>query len=595
MSRNKLLNLVYIMLMVSLSTSIIWSANQIRGSNNTATSDMKRQNALSALRNMVTGFASYYVDFNAYPKTLVQLTTPIAYLRKIPDEPNGGTWLISYTDDSTFLTFQSSSFPEYTRYLADQKLLCSLPKEKLYNMILYDTSKDVRDAASYALVEKNRKERIQGIPEYFLDLAVTSSDTSIRIHAIEALSIFPDRLAFPNEYQDYLALLYAPEPEIRIATIQVFRNIISNSTRFIGPMPELLEVLATDSIPTVRIAMIQAVSNQYIKEPNRSLVIYSLTSTLSDPEIAIRIEAIKSLERFDNNNPNRTQIIKRLLGMIKDNNPKEQLAVIRILGTYRATESAMSLLPFLNSTNKDLKDTAITALCEIGDPDSIAPMQQLLGSEFNSIRISVIQGLSSSSNPKAVEILAKWLHDPNPDIRETVISSFRQFKSARIKPFLLTALQDTASDIRVAAVDALIVLEPTLSSWNYLKQLSPEDKLNFSRTEFMMMRTGLEAYYIDHNRYPMVQQFPFVLTTPVAYISYIPLDPYHETTPTFYRYYTPPTGSEWMLASDGPDQITDIDLSQVHYNPFQSENLKPYNYDPTNGIISKGDLWHQGP
>jgi HEAT repeat protein len=586
---------IFILIIFIFTLLICYAAQNTAVVKPTSGSDPKRQSVINSLRGLQTAFASYFVDFDTYPKNLVQLTTPIAYLTRISDEPNGGKWLISYAEDSMCLTIQSSSYPEYTSYLANQKLLGSLPTEKLKDIILYDNRKEVRDFASYTLEKKIRKDRIAGVPEYFLDLALKSSDTSIRINAIDALTILANRLVFPDEYQNLLALLNDLEPEIRITTIHVFGEIISHSNRFNGPLQELVQVLANDSTPSVRAAMIQAVSNRYIKGPNRNLIIYSLTSSLFDPEISVRTEAVKSLEQFNENNPNRTQIIKRLMVLIKENYPEEQIAVIQTLGTYRATESTTSLLPFLSSVNKKLKNTAISSLCKIGEPDTIAPMKHLLGSEFNTIRISLIQGLSKSSNPKSVELLAKWLHDPDPDIRETVIASLRKFDSIKVKPLLLTALQDTTSEIRVAAADALNLLEPTFSSWDYLKKLSLEDKLSLSRCEFSMMRTGLEAYMIDNGRYPPVQLFPYTLTTPVAYIPYIPLDPYHEKSLAFYRYYTPPSGQEWMVASDGPDQITDIDLSQVHYNPFQSDNLKPYNYDPTNGMMSKGDLWHQGP
>lgn len=142
------------------------------------------------------------------------------------------------------------------------------------------------------------------------------------------------------------------------------------------------------------------------------------------------------------------------------------------------------------------------------------------------------------------------------------------------------------------------------------------------------MATAIEAYRVDHGMYPLggvlnadgsmqnphcmpagppAHKFLFEgLTTPVAYLTVIPVDPFMDRQaapvagwePWWNRYFytnlpmfetvmgpSPPPVigemveryGEWILASAGPD-LDRLDLSRHVY------------YDPTNGTISDGDI-----
>ncbi len=139
-------------------------------------------------------------------------------------------------------------------------------------------------------------------------------------------------------------------------------------------------------------------------------------------------------------------------------------------------------------------------------------------------------------------------------------------------------------------------------------------KLGRAAADLRMVATGLEAYYIDNNKYPvsttdaeamdgggklpvgvpgfqrLVQSGPHSLTTPIAYLSRIPSDPFAvESSP--YAYIT--RGKSWLLWSPGPDGRHDMDWTA--FDP-EAEKQSPvfraaYSYDVTNGITSRGDLW----
>jgi len=173
------------------------------------------------------------------------------------------------------------------------------------------------------------------------------------------------------------------------------------------------------------------------------------------------------------------------------------------------------------------------------------------------------------------------------------------------------------------------------------------------RADLRSMATAIETYYIDNNRYPtqtsdllqsihaqfaeqlsdhrgagvptfrratprpggdgMVRdpaervpvpmgQRLHTLTTPIAYFSSYPGDPFAPVGGMTYNYFdaTAPASAGgqaargWIVWSPGPNGDYDLDLSA--YDPRLSieENrarLAPFTYDPTNGAVSRGDIW----
>jgi len=144
-------------------------------------------------------------------------------------------------------------------------------------------------------------------------------------------------------------------------------------------------------------------------------------------------------------------------------------------------------------------------------------------------------------------------------------------------------------------------------------------------SEMRNLAVNLETYYVDHNTYPPAVDnegntilfgasgkvvsagfVPWMLTTPIAYTSVLPDDPF--VRPGFYPVstYRFATNGEscWILLSDGPDQ--DEDIVAAHFpspatgncdrTVFLSQFGGPaIEYDSTNGIGSSGDIIRVGP
>jgi hypothetical protein len=145
-----------------------------------------------------------------------------------------------------------------------------------------------------------------------------------------------------------------------------------------------------------------------------------------------------------------------------------------------------------------------------------------------------------------------------------------------------------------------------------------------AKAEIRNLAVNLEVYYIDHKTYPpavgidggiipldrngtavSAGYVPWMLTTPVAYTSSLPSDPYHKTASGNgpYRYATNGL-SCWILTSRGPDEDIDIPIEEFPYprkgNCQFRKFMSPWGgpaieYDGTNGTASSGDILRVGP
>jgi type II secretion system protein G len=169
--------------------------------------------------------------------------------------------------------------------------------------------------------------------------------------------------------------------------------------------------------------------------------------------------------------------------------------------------------------------------------------------------------------------------------------------------------------IELLIVVAIIAILAAIAVPNFLEA---QTRAKVSRVEADMrsLATALEAYRIDNNRYPEAARSGTFLsfeerlqrvTTPIAYITSLPLDPFEkiagmdmtfdyidrastESIPATANAWLPFPGfpslqaKEWRLQSVGPDQVQSLLLGNI-----------PVQYDATNGTISFGDIHRYGP
>jgi len=187
--------------------------------------------------------------------------------------------------------------------------------------------------------------------------------------------------------------------------------------------------------------------------------------------------------------------------------------------------------------------------------------------------------------------------------------------------------------IELLIVVAIIAILAAIAVPNFL-EAQTRAKASRAKSDMRATVTALEAYTVDNNIYPppigYVPPSPFTiedpvgdafegfaplrLTTPVAYISSLPIDVFEVSNPdehpkkvswhyseqtrntalgaaTFIRDLAIRTGFgsggyRYLLFSHGPD---------LKHQDGSAENGDPVQYDPTNGTLSVGDIYYFGP
>ncbi|OPZ18660.1 MAG: Type II secretion system protein G precursor [candidate division BRC1 bacterium ADurb.BinA364] len=200
--------------------------------------------------------------------------------------------------------------------------------------------------------------------------------------------------------------------------------------------------------------------------------------------------------------------------------------------------------------------------------------------------------------------------------------------------------------IELLIVVAIIAILAAIAVPNFL-EAQIRSKVSRVRSDLRSLATGLESYYVDNNVYPAWGSAAFgsmkdtvnsglnsqsaknaftfavnpsgkmmqTLTTPVAYVTAFPGDPFADTRGAAFQYYSDPSFVGWIMWSYGPDQdeTTLSDLGEnaaveTVYLPFITQpsvtlivlgttNVVAgskggaFTYDPTNGTVSEGDVY----
>jgi len=173
--------------------------------------------------------------------------------------------------------------------------------------------------------------------------------------------------------------------------------------------------------------------------------------------------------------------------------------------------------------------------------------------------------------------------------------------------------------IELLIVVAIIGILSGIAIPNFL-EAQVRSKVARVKSDMRVLATALESYHTDNHSYPpwMIdgeginptswRLLP--LTTPISYMTKVPpKDPFRDRTmPEVYDTYDyvdaqtiyesgdpEPSyrtrGADWRLCSPGPDCINTYG-GPSYMNPVDNPG---YDYDPTNGTVSKGDICRVGP
>ncbi|MCC5877143.1 MAG: prepilin-type N-terminal cleavage/methylation domain-containing protein [Candidatus Sumerlaeia bacterium] len=165
--------------------------------------------------------------------------------------------------------------------------------------------------------------------------------------------------------------------------------------------------------------------------------------------------------------------------------------------------------------------------------------------------------------------------------------------------------------VELLVVVAIIAILASIALPNFL-EAQVRSKVSRVKADMRTIAMAMETYHVDNNAYPQANFVPRFrrfrpLTTPIAYLTTVPQDPFNPVDSGSsswrrtgdYRLGTMSltSASRWALASDGPNLVNNTE--PIRFYPGFSQALFfggvsgfDYTlYDPTNGTISRGDIF----
>ena len=158
----------------------------------------------------------------------------------------------------------------------------------------------------------------------------------------------------------------------------------------------------------------------------------------------------------------------------------------------------------------------------------------------------------------------------------------------------------------LSVIFVLIII--MLLSYNHLLITT---KISRVKEEHIMVVRALNNYHIDYATFPASFQGLSVLSAPTAYLGAVPLDPFSPENKDHPYYYieNPTHDIAYIIISRGPDMDNDLiemfNKLSVSYSGSQANSYSLFEeildsyfiekiYDPTNGVISDGDIIYIG-
>ena len=175
--------------------------------------------------------------------------------------------------------------------------------------------------------------------------------------------------------------------------------------------------------------------------------------------------------------------------------------------------------------------------------------------------------------------------------------------------------------IELLIVVAIIAILAAIAVPNFL-EAQIRAKVSRAKADMRSIATAIEMHRVDNTRYYCAPGPYYIkaenlyhLTTPIAYITSIPPDPFlrddenwfgmrsYLYTPDWFQgtvsggplvtFFDPPLDNyKWLLDSVGPDRQWECARRSLDAQHYQGDVLY---YDPTNGTTSQGDIYLYGP
>ncbi len=116
------------------------------------------------------------------------------------------------------------------------------------------------------------------------------------------------------------------------------------------------------------------------------------------------------------------------------------------------------LISALDDPDPSVRENAIEALGDRGEPEGVSGLWRALYSEQDWLKLSAIEALADIGTDKAVMALGPLLSDDDAELREAVVDALADISTDAARGYLDQALSDSDSNVRATASEALAEL-----------------------------------------------------------------------------------------------------------------------------------------
>lgn len=221
---------------------------------------------------------------------------------------------------------------------------------------------------------------------------------------------------------------------------------------------------------------------QRIRELPSSAAARAVRTSLEDDDIEVRLTAVETAKAL-----RVTGLAERVIGWLTEADPRLRLAAAEMLaaeptpravgplsralsdvepqvraaaaaalGASGAPEAVIGLLGRLDDSAVEVKESVIRALARLGDSRAVVPLVSKIEDSRPVIRRAVARALGDLGDRRAVSALVLALRDSDSSVRGRAIEALGEIGDASVVPSISAVLsEDSASDVRLAAIDAL--------------------------------------------------------------------------------------------------------------------------------------------
>ena len=307
--------------------------------------------------------------------------------------------------------------------------------------------------------------------------AAQDSDVSVREEVVKSLGLLKDQSAITMLLSTLKDSAESVREESIIALVNlyadrqegfVFTRVATKVYKTINPFSDAVGHDPTVVEPHIRVS---------------SVVADAIAERLADPSPAIRIDAAKALGILK-----AEAQIPKLLEAMKTGDANLRIAVLRSLYKIRNPAVDAEIMPYLNDSNKDVRDETILTLGLFRSRKALPELQKIYDQNSESkLRLKALEAISLIGDRSSMELFQRNLRDPD--------AHYRQFAAeglARIaEPSLVEEVSRTAlSEKKFSTQLALSLALYRMGRREYLDKLV--EALNQR-----MYHEQVEAYFIE--------------------------------------------------------------------------------------------------